>query len=106
MSMEWPNIEAGLNLKYGADKWHCDDIWRLKTAPDCVLAFLDVARAPAHGAGKPTPSLYATTKDGVRVRVTMASRFGDVGVRIDLAETHGYDLRLFLCELSDFSATK
>lgn len=105
MSGFWQKIEAENDLKHGPGKWHCDDIWRLKSAPDCVLAFLDVARAPAHGGDKTAPALYAKYQ-GVPCRVTMASRFGDVGISLDLDRPTGYDKRLFLCELSDFGAAK
>jgi hypothetical protein len=63
------------------------------------------SRGPAHAFGRVTPELYANY-GGARVRVTMASRFGDVGIRLDLPNPHGYDKRVFLPDLSDFGATK
>ena len=101
----WIDAEGDeFDLTYGVGKWHCDDIWHHKAAPDCVLKFLDIARAPAHGYGR-SPELYAM-HDGVPCRVTMASRFGDVGISFDLSKTDGYDKRVFIPELSEFKASK
>jgi hypothetical protein len=97
-------FENANDAKFGKGKWHCDDIADAKDAPECVLAFLAIARAPAHGIGRETPKLFATL-DGHRVRVVMASRFGDVGVTRHLDRDHGYEKRVYLPTLSDFSAT-
>ena len=99
----WEMLEAKNDERYGKGKWHCDDIWESKDAPECVIAFLDVKRAPAHGAftGK-SPTLFATF-EGKGVRVVMASRMGDVGITENLKAGHGYDLRVYLPQLSDFS---
>jgi hypothetical protein len=97
------NAEAAQDEKYGAGKWHCDDLWHDKALPPCVMAYLDVARAPAHGQGK-APPLFATY-DGKRVRVVMASRFGDVGITTNLSVQNGYEERVLLPDLTDFSAT-
>lgn len=99
-------IEAERDAKFGVGKWHCDDIWQDETAPACVRAFLDYARSAAHGmmSGKPKPRLFAT-HDGQRVKVVMASRFGDVGITADLTADRGYSKRLLLPELNDFSET-
>jgi hypothetical protein len=93
--------EAAQDARYGAGKWHCDDLWQAKTLPPCAQAFLDVARAPAHGQGK-RPPLFAT-HEGKRVRVVMASRFGDVGITTNLSSQNGYDKRVMLPDLTDFS---
>ena len=97
----WENIEAENDARYGVGKWHCDDIWQAKAAPSCVLAYLDVARAPAHDQGR-APKLFAS-HDGKRVRVVMASRFGDVGITERLDVENGYSKRVLLPDLTDFS---
>jgi hypothetical protein len=86
---------------------HCDDYIDDTTAPECLRAFLDYARSPAHGALRhgPKPKLFATHK-GKRVRVTMASRFGDVGITTKLGQEYGYEKRVAVSELSRFSAPK
>lgn len=87
---------------------HCDDYMddkRLRAAqPECLIKFLEHARAPAHGhlLPKPWPKLFANYK-GKRVRVTMASRMGDVGITYDLNQSTGYKERCFVEHLSDFS---
>lgn len=48
------------------------------------------------------PRLFATY-EGERVRVTMASRFGDVGISRDPVKAHGYFKRVYLPELTDLS---
>lgn len=94
-------VETTRDNRWGVGQWHCDDLWEAKTLPACVQAYLDVARAPAHGAGRPPP-LFATHA-GQRVRVVMASRFGDVGITPQLTATTGYSKRVLLPELTDFS---
>jgi hypothetical protein len=98
------SVEQSLDEKYGAGKWHCDDIWTEGRVPQIVLDFLDVARSPAHGFGKECKTLYATL-DGKPCRVNLASRFGDVGVSFDLKKPYGYDKRVFIPELSNFTET-
>lgn len=84
---------------------HCDDYIDDDTQPACLRAFLSHARAPAiQRGGKPAPPLFAK-HSGQIVRVVMASRFGDVGVSFDLERDHGYDKRMMLSELTDFSAS-
>lgn len=100
MSDYWKDIATALDARFGPKQWHCDDLEQ--TAPACVQAFLRVARAPGHGGT--APALYAT-HGGRRVRVVMASRFGDVGITTDLTAEHGYDQRVMLPELTAFSAT-
>lgn len=95
---------------------HCDDYINDETAPECLRTFLAHGRAPAHGSGLgPKPPLFATWKelDGPggrkgktrRVRVVMASRMGDVGITKNLDAEHGYDWRVSVSELTDFSST-
>lgn len=100
---------------------HCDDYIRDKTQPKCLRKFLLYKRIPGHwqvDLWKDTwgvPTLFATFKepDGPggrkgktrRVRVVMASRYGDVGITRDLSSESGYDLRVFVADLTDFSET-
>jgi hypothetical protein len=84
---------------------HCDDYINDQTQPACLREFLEYARSPAHGdyleAAK--PRLFATYA-GETHRVTMASRFGDVGITRDLDCDYGYERRVLVCELSHFTA--
>jgi hypothetical protein len=83
---------------------HCDEYIDDPSTPDCVRAFLEHARAPAHGANLPggRPALFAKLA-GVPVRIVMASRLGDVGITENLAAERGYSARVWLDELTDFS---
>src|SRR4051812_31921635 len=101
--MDESDADAKLDALHGKGRWHCDDLWAAKTLPACVQAYLDVARAPAHGMGK-APPLFATYQ-GQRVRVVMASRFGDVGITPRLQAASGYIKRVLLPDLTDFSDT-
>lgn len=100
-----------MDKKSGVNNWHCDDILDGKSAtkyPQCVLDFLAVARSPAHGysVGGKLPELYAdiVIKNKVeRVKIVMASRFGDVGITTNMKAEYGYDARVFLEELNSFS---
>jgi hypothetical protein len=101
---------------------HCDDYIEDATQPECLRRFLDYHRLPA--AAKyptddedfnrrmeahmgcpmwrdPVPVLFADHA-GRRVRVVMASRFGDVGITRDLAANHGYSKRVPVESLSRF----
>lgn len=84
---------------------HCDDYIDDATQPECLRAFLDHARSPAHGALRddPRPRLFAY-HGPTRVRVVMASRFGDVGITTNLAAGHGYQKRVAVADLSNFSS--
>lgn len=96
--------ERTLNNTYGVGCWHCDDLWAKKTQPECVQKFLDIKRAPAiEQFGKEDPILFADY-NGKRVRVTMASRFGDVGITASLDAKRGYEDRVYIPELSNFSS--
>lgn len=82
----------------------CDDYIDDVNAPETLRKFLTFARAPAHGAflPKPHPRLFADY-EGKRVRVTMASTFGDVGITTDLTAEMGYGKRVLVSQLSNFS---
>lgn len=84
---------------------HCDDYIDDVTQPECLRAFLDHVRSPAHGSLRddPRPKLFADYH-GKRVRVVMASRLGDVGITSNLSAEHGYDKRVAVADLSNFGA--
>lgn len=85
---------------------HCDEYIDDPAAPEALRKFLAFARAPAHGRflPDPRPRLFAD-HEGRRVRVTMASRLGDVGISADLDREFGYDQRVIVRQLSNFAAT-
>lgn len=85
---------------------HCDDYIDDPAAPDALRKFLARARMPAHGMLDPAPypRLFATHA-GARVRVTMVSRLGDVGITSKLDRETGYEQRVSVEELTDFSET-
>lgn len=82
---------------------HCDDYIDDPAQPECLRAFLAHARAPAHGAfaDEPRPKLFAD-HHGKRVRVVMASRFGDVGITPKLGDRFGYKARVAVSDLTNF----
>ena len=82
----------------------CDDYLDDPTSPQPLRKYLEFARAPAHGQllPRPHPRLFADHA-GRRVRVTMASRLGDVGVTTDFSAEMGYEQRVWLDQLSNFS---
>lgn len=98
---------------------HCDDYIDDPATPECLRNFLFMHRLPATmKAAYPLtsryPVIYATTiprvsgkpkkmPKGERVALTMASRFGDVGITTDLTASSGYQRRVHLNELKDFS---
>jgi hypothetical protein len=85
---------------------HCDDYIRDKSQAKALRKFLLYKRIPAYWQIRRwrwgVPKLYATWNN-LRVRVTMASRFGDVGITEGLDKDHGYEMRVFLSKLTDFS---
>lgn len=104
---------------------HCDDYIDDPAQPECLRRFLAYNRLPA--AAKyptdnesynarmeeylgcamwrdPVPALFADHA-GRRVRVVMASRFGDVGITTNLDAERGYVARVAVEDLSNFSAT-
>lgn len=105
---------------------HCDHYIDDETTPKCLREFLAFHRLPAsdrNKSGTKIPTCYATLvndagfewgsdevtiKAGSRVALTMASRFGDVGItRVAKprrqARESGYEARVFVDELKDFS---
>lgn len=92
---------------------HCDDYIRDKSQPKCLRKFLLYHRIPAYWQIKRwrwgVPELYADYngsecyEKGQRVRVVMVSSFGDVGITSDLSRDHGYDWRVSLEDLTNFS---
>ena len=83
---------------------HCDDYIDDPKADPALRKFLAFARSPAHGFlyPRPHPQLFADHK-GTRVRVTMASRLGLVGITTDLTAETGYEKRVYVGELANFS---
>lgn len=82
---------------------HCDDYIDDECAPVALRRYLERARSPGHGLLSlvPFPTLFAD-HDGKRVRVVMASRFGDVGITALLDKDCGYALRVMVEDLSNF----
>ncbi|MDF0544185.1 hypothetical protein PX699_17685 [Sphingobium sp. H39-3-25] len=98
-----PHIRRGRKCECG----HRYTTWEYiedHTQPECLRTFLEYARSPAHGAliTSDKPALFATHK-GKRVRVVMASRFGDVGITSVLHAEYGYEKRIARDLLSEFS---
>jgi len=89
---------------------HCDQYIDDFDAPNCLRWYLLINRLPAcekmlaEEMGV-TPKLFATYKKK-RVRVVMASRLGDVGITEIVQRQYGYDKRVFVEELTDFSGEK
>jgi hypothetical protein len=97
-----------------SEERHCDDYIDDLEAPECLREFLKFMRAPAvQRLGGESPKLFATYKepDGSggrkgrtrRVRVVMASRMGDVGITPNLKLENGYEWRVAVSDLKDFS---
>lgn len=111
-----------------SDPVHCDDLIDDESQPKCLREFLRFKRTPAISRYGETPPLFATIKDdstgrfyrgywdgdgpvmdevqvkaGTRVRVVMASRFGDVGITTQLQDKSGYMLRVPVAALHEFS---
>lgn len=84
----------------------CDDYIDDSTAPAALRKYLEFARAPGHGQHlpEPHPRLFAD-HEGRRVRVTMASRMGDVGITTDFNAEQGYEQRVLVSQLDNFSET-
>ena len=90
---------------------HCDELIDDEKQPLCLRRFLRYKRCPAifqfgaHRLGVKEPQLFADYGRR-RVKVVMASRFGDVGITGDLFADHGYDIRVAVEELRNFSEMK
>lgn len=92
--------------------YHCDDMSNSDGClPECVKSWVDHNRLPAYmklekEKNGVCPVLFATDiHTGGRVRLTMASRFGDVGINFHLNAQYGYSTRVQLIGLKDFSET-
>jgi len=100
------------NCDYPSFK-HCDDYIEDADQPKCLRSFLRYCRWPAHiqlraeRLGIKKPPLFADWQrykgKKKRVRVVMASRFGDVGITRDFKAESGYDWRVPVEMLSNFS---
>lgn len=91
-----------------ADYPHCDDFIHRHSVPLCLRYWLLVERMPAVDKGIVTqmhgaPKCFADY-EGKRVRLVMASRFGDVGITYNLKSEYGYERRVSVPELYNFSA--
>lgn len=85
---------------------HCDDAIDAPETPEPLRAWLAWARGPGHGALAPEPPPVFATLDGRRVRLMMASRFGDVGVNFNLDARSGYSRRVLLDQLTEVSTER
>lgn len=107
-----------------AEPVHCDDLIDDPNQPEVLRRYLGWARLPAvckctgqnpevaqkwvrpelrpHIWTGPEPVLFAD-HEGKRVRVVMASRFGDVGITHKLNSYRGYSDRVPVSTLSNFS---
>ncbi|BEV43986.1 hypothetical protein CRBSH125_01690 [Afipia carboxidovorans] len=113
-----------------AEHRHCDEFIDDALAPECLRHWLSYHRRAAvlkrpdlHGAPPyaveaalkwimpelrsylwtdPEPVLFATF-ESKRVRCVMASRFGDIGITKNLDADRGYDRRVSVSALTEFS---
>jgi len=89
---------------------HCDDYIDDETQPKCLRRYLRWHRWPAIYQFKAAmwkfkePKLFADF-EGKRVQLVMASRFGDVGITEDLKCYRGYNNRVMIDQLTNFSET-
>lgn len=90
---------------------HCDELICDEKQPLCLRRFLRYKRWPAayqckaHRLGIKEPQLFADYGNR-RVKVVMASRLGDVGITGDITADCGYDLRVPVEALKNFSEVK
>ncbi|MCJ2007017.1 hypothetical protein MKK60_07980 [Methylobacterium sp. J-092] len=117
-----PSSSPGTTTE-GAMAKHCDEYLDDPTQPECLRQFLDYHCRPAalrYPTGDevfdrgleerlglpmgrdPVPMLFAR-HEGKPVRMTMASRFGDVGITEDLTAENGYGKRVGVEQLSEFT---
>ena len=99
-----------------------------KTLPKCLYDYLTYERLPAinkhpfdfersYGSQsepadnkalpalhEPKPCFATEIVSGKRVRIVMASRFGDVGITENLQDDRGYQKRVMILELNNFSS--
>ena len=92
---------------YGDFK-HCDDYINSPEVPEIVRRWVFLQRLPATERILMAKEVEATKLyakyEGKKVRLTMASRFGDVGITDNLNRENGYDRRVPLEHLTDFEA--
>ena len=87
---------------------HCDNYIGRSGEPNALRWFLLINRLPAADKylcfdnGVTNPKLFAK-HEGKWIRVVMASRMGDVGITPNLDAETGYDKRVDLRDLSDFT---
>jgi hypothetical protein len=86
---------------------HCDDYASAYDGHPAARWFIFVNRLPASlrilTRGRfPDPACFADYQ-GKRVRLVMASRLGDIGITDNLDATDGYQLRVGIDGLSNFS---
>ena len=88
---------------------HCDEYAHMFTEPSCLAWYIFYHRLPA--GIKPLvlkhtkieePKLWAKY-NGEWISVTMASRFGDLGISYDLNAEYGYKTRVNVEDLTDFT---
>lgn len=90
---------------------HCDNFINDYRMPNIVRTFLILHRMPAIDKNifkqyEQLPWLIYADYKGKRVAMTMASRMGDIGITEVLDKPLGYDNRVPITELSNFSLTK
>ena len=88
---------------------HCDEYIDDYEQPDCLRWFLLIERLSASlkflaDRMGVAPKLFADYGEQ-RVRVVMASRMGDLGITSNLNEETGYERRVAVAALSNFSPT-
>lgn len=86
---------------------HCDGFIEDPSADKALRWYLLINRLPAVDKYLALemgvdPKLFALY-NGRPVRIVMASRLGDVGITVDLNSDHGYDKRVLIKELTDFT---
>lgn len=99
--------EKGSAIDMLQGRKHCDDYILDARQPMCLRWWLYNHRIPAvdkmlceqNGVN---PKLFADY-NGKTVRVTMASRFGDLGISYDMTREMGYEERsIAVCQLTNF----
>jgi hypothetical protein len=92
------------------DQKHCDDYADAPSGDPSARWFIFINRLPVglkqlvRERGIPSPRLFADHA-GTRVRVVMASRLGDLGITTNLGAEHGYEWRVSVEDLTNFSET-
>ena len=102
-----PEVE-NYGIMISDDERHCDTYIADYDAPMSLRWWLLVNRLPA--VEKPIARLHSARpvvlyakNNGFWVKLTMASRFGDVGITRSLDAENGYDERVPIKELADFT---